>query len=217
MGDDEEIMEFMNNYSDLSTDRGFQFEFTCGRCGSGYKTRFKGYAAGTVAEILDGAGGIFGGILGQAADIGERVRSAGWQKARDEAFQEAMEEIKPKFVQCPRCNAWVCRKRCWNQKRGLCKDDAPDLGVEMSAAQAERSVEEVHAHAAMAEEDKKLGKENWRETIRAVCPECEEPLEGNARFCPSCGAQLKKKAVCPECGEKVNPKAKFCQGCGAKL
>ena len=37
----------------------------------------------------------------------------------------------------------------------------------MSAAQASRSVEEVWAHAAMAEEDKKLAQGNWRETIRA--------------------------------------------------
>lgn len=55
---------------------------------------------------------------------------------------------------------WVCRKGCWNDKKGLCKGCAPDLGVEMAAAQAQRSVEEIHAHARMAEEDKKLSEEN---------------------------------------------------------
>ncbi len=34
-------IEFVRNYSDHSTDNGFQFEFTCNRCGNGYKTPFK--------------------------------------------------------------------------------------------------------------------------------------------------------------------------------
>ena len=29
-------IEFTTNYSDLSTDNGFQFEFRCNRCGNGY-------------------------------------------------------------------------------------------------------------------------------------------------------------------------------------
>lgn len=44
----------------------------------------------------------------------------------------------------------------------------------MSAAQSSRSVEEVWAHAQMAEEDKNLSVENSKETIRATCPECGE-------------------------------------------
>ncbi len=46
---------FSNNYNDLSTDRRFQFEFLCDRCGSGYRTKFITYAAGTVAGALDAA------------------------------------------------------------------------------------------------------------------------------------------------------------------
>lgn len=42
----------------------------------------------------------------------------------------------------------------------------------MSAAQANRSVEEIWAHAQMAEEDKKLGEESWKDVIRASCPKC---------------------------------------------
>ncbi|HPF43586.1 MAG TPA: zinc ribbon domain-containing protein, partial [Syntrophomonadaceae bacterium] len=116
----------------------------------------------------------------------------------------------------PRCSSWVCRKSCWNNNKGLCKQCAPDLGVEMSAAQASRSVEEVWAHASMAEEDKKLAAENWRETIRASCPQCEAPLAANAKFCPECGAQLKTKAFCTECGCELKPGSKFCAECGAK-
>jgi predicted amidophosphoribosyltransferase len=79
---------------------------------------------------------------------------------------------------------WVCRKGCWNKNKGLCKECAPDLGVEMAAAQASKSVEEVWAHAAMAEEDKKLGTEVWREGIQASCPNCEAPLASNAKILP---------------------------------
>ncbi|MCC7355679.1 MAG: zinc-ribbon domain-containing protein [Anaerolineae bacterium] len=210
-------IEFVSNYRDLSTERGFQFEFTCNRCGTGYRTPFKASALGTATSVLDAANSLLGGIFSSAANISERVRSAAWQKAHDEAFAAASAEIKPSFVQCPRCSSWVCRKSCWNTKRGLCKDCAPDLGVEMSAAQASRSVEEVWAHAAMAEEDKKLGKEQWRETIRATCPNCEAPLATNAKFCPECGTKLKTADKCAKCGAKLTPGAKFCPECGEKV
>jgi hypothetical protein len=209
-------IEFVSNYNDLSTDRGFQFEFTCNRCGSGFRTPFRAWAVGTASSMLDAASSLFGGVFSSAADIGERARSAAWQKAHDDAFRAALNEIRPNFVQCPRCQTWVCRKSCWNTKRGLCKECAPDLGVEMSAAQASRSVEEVWSHAAMAEEDKKLSEENWRETIRATCPECEAPLATNAKFCPNCGAAVKKATHCSQCGAKLQPGAKFCADCGAK-
>jgi hypothetical protein len=211
-----EKIQFTRNYNDQSTDRGFQFEFYCDRCGSGFRSQFKTWATGTVSEVLNVAGGFLGGILGGAADVGERVKSAAWERAHDAAFQEAMAELKPDFVQCPRCSSWVCRDSCWNEKRGLCKECAPDLGVEMSAAQASRSVEEVWAHAAMASEDKKLAAENWRETIVASCPKCGHSLEVNAKFCPSCGEKLKGGAFCSECGAKLQPGAKFCAECGTK-
>jgi predicted amidophosphoribosyltransferase len=69
----------------------------------------------------------------------------------------------------------------------------------------------------MAEEDKKLGAENWRETIRATCPECGKPLAANTKFCPECGAKVKSSTHCTECGAKLQPGAKFCGDCGAKV
>jgi len=132
-------IEFTSNYSDNSTDRGFQFEFNCDRCGTGFRTRFQPFAAGTISSALDTASNLFGGIFNSAANVGEQVRSAAWQKARDDAFVKAVEELKPDFVQCPRCSTWVCRKSCWNTQRGLCKECAPDMGVEMAAAQASRT------------------------------------------------------------------------------
>ncbi len=214
MGDQ---IEFVHNYDDQSTDRGFQFEFRCDRCGNGYRSRFTPFVAGQVSGVLDAASSLFGGVFSSAANVGERVRSAAWQKAHDNAYLTAQEEIKPNFVQCPRCQAWVCRKNCWNIKRGLCKECAPDLGVEMSAAQASRSVEEVWAHAQMAEEDKPLGAETWKETIVASCPQCGAALPGKVKFCPECGAKIGAAAHCTECGAKLAPGAKFCGECGTKV
>ncbi|HOF89599.1 MAG TPA: zinc ribbon domain-containing protein [Armatimonadota bacterium] len=207
---------FTSNYSDLSTNRGFQFEFNCERCGNGYRSRFKASTLGGVSEALGAAGSLLGGIFGNAADLSERVRSANWQKARDAALEEAIREITPEFIQCPRCSNWVCRKACWNQQRGLCKHCAPDLGVEMSAAQASHSVEEIWAHARMADDDKHLTADDWRGTIRASCPHCEAPLGSNAKFCPECGAKLGAEH-CPGCGGKLAPNAKFCAECGQQV
>jgi len=210
-------IEFVNNYKDLCTQKGFQFEFYCDRCQSGFRTRFKSSATGALTDLIGAAGSILGGIFGQAADVSERVHSASWEKAHDNAFAAAVEEIKPEFIQCPRCTKWVCRKNCWNMKKGLCKECAPDLGVEMAAAQSSRSVEEIWAHAKMAEEDKKLSEKDWRDGIRATCPECNEPLPGNVKFCPSCGAKVKDIGFCSTCGAKLAAGAKFCPDCGSKI
>jgi membrane protease subunit (stomatin/prohibitin family) len=210
-------IEFTRNYSDLSTNQGFQFEFYCDRCGTGYRTGFQASALGTVSNALDAASSLFGGLFGQAANLGERARSATWEKAHDEAFVKAMEELKPDFVQCPRCSSWVCRKSCWNTNKGLCKNCAPDLGVEMAAAQSSRTVEEIWAHSKMAEEDREMLKEeSWRAGVRATCPNCNAPLAANVKFCPECGAKIQAQTHCTQCGAKLSPGAKFCGECGAK-
>lgn len=209
-------IEFTTNYSDLSTDNGFQFEFRCERCGNGYRTEFDTWSMSAATNVLDGASSFLGGIFSQGADAAQQVKSAAWEKASDKAFRKASEDVRPKFVQCPRCSAWMCREKCWNEKKGLCKQCAPDLGVEMAAAQADKSVEEVWAHAKMSEEDKHLTEQDWREGIVASCPKCGAPQESNARFCPQCGNDLKAAKHCTQCGAKLQPGAKFCAECGAK-
>ena len=212
-----EKIEFTSNYSDNSTDRGFQFEFNCDRCGTGFRTRFQPFAAGTISSALDTASSLFGGIFNSAANVGERVKTAAWQKARDDAFVKAVEELKPDFIQCPRCSSWVCRESCWNTQRGLCKKCAPDMGVEMAAAQASRTVEEIWAHSKVAEDDREMLKEeSWRAGVRATCPQCNAPLAENAKFCPDCGAAIRAERFCTNCGAKMKADAKFCPDCGTK-
>jgi len=211
-----DLIEFGGNYTDLSTDKGFQYEFHCQRCNTAFRTRFQTSAAGTASSVLEAASGFLGGIFSKVADLGESVRSSAWEKAHDDAFSKAWDEAKENFYQCPNCTKWVCKKSCENTKKGLCKDCAPDLGVTMAAAQSEKSVEEIYAHAAMAEEDKKLGAENWRDGIRATCPQCGATQATNAKFCAECGASV-KAAHCTQCGGKLAPNAKFCPDCGGKV
>ncbi|NLI70090.1 MAG: hypothetical protein GX364_04415 [Firmicutes bacterium] len=49
----------------------------------------------------------------------------------------------------------------------------------------------------------------------ATCPECNKQLAEDARFCGSCGAEIKKTIVCRSCGAKVEAEFFFCQNCGA--
>jgi len=213
----DEKIEFTRNYHDQSTNEGFQFEFVCDRCGSGFRTEFDGFAVARVAGGLQTASNLLGGLFGRAAQLGEDVRSAAWEKAHDKAFREAATKLKPDFRQCPRCSAWVCRQQCWNDAKGLCKNCAPDLGVEMAAAQSSRTVEEIWAHSKMAEEDREMLKEeSWREGATASCPKCEAPLPAKTKFCPGCGARIGEATACAKCGAKLEAGAKFCGDCGSK-
>jgi hypothetical protein len=67
-------IEFTRNYSDLSTDKGFQFEFFCDRCGTGYRTSFQPFVLGTVSSALDAASSLFGG---QPTSANEHARQPG--------------------------------------------------------------------------------------------------------------------------------------------
>jgi rRNA maturation endonuclease Nob1 len=200
------LIKFVQNHSDLSTDRGFQFEFQCDRCGTGFQTTFQASATGIMSEVLDTASGFLGGIFGNAADVGRRMHSVAWERAHDKAFAKAVEEVRPSFAQCPKCVQWVCREACWNESRGLCKECAPDLGVEQAVAESEVDVEEVRAAARTSKS---------RSTV-ASCPSCGASVSKGGKFCPDCGAALSAEKHCTDCGTKMPAAAKFCPDCGAK-
>ena len=208
------LIKFVRNYNDESTDRGFQFQFYCDRCGTGYRTPFKASGTGIASEALDVAGNLLGGFLGGAADVGRHIHSASWERAHDAAFGDAVEQIKPHFRQCPSCSTWVCTDQCWNSKRGLCKECAPDLGVEMSRMQAQAAVSEAQeaAHAASSE---KVTARDFDQVVRAVCPRCGAAVS-SGKFCAECGAPLAAEKFCTECGGKIAIGAKFCANCGAR-
>jgi len=209
------LIKFVRNYDDLSTDRGFQFEFYCDRCGTGYRTHFQASATGLVTEALDVASGLFGGVLGSAADVSERVHSAAWEQAHDKAFAAAVEEIKPNFIQCRRCTQWVCREMCWNAERGLCKECAPEVEAAYAAAQVEATIEQGREAIRETEYVSAEDKERLKEAVMAACPKCGAEVSGG-KFCPECGAPLKTERFCTECGGKIPATAKFCPECGAE-
>jgi len=207
-----ELIEFVSNYDDESTEHGFQFEFYCDRCGSGYRTSFDASASGIASEALDVASGLLGGMFRKADQVGDRIHSATWEQAHDKAFNKAVKEVKPHFRQCPRCSKWVCIKKCWNEPRGLCKDCAPDLAVEMSAAQSEAAIQDARekAHAAKSE---RVSEEEFDEVIKATCPQCGAPVSGG-KFCSECGAPLETEKTCSHCNSQIPIDAKFCPECG---
>jgi hypothetical protein len=205
------LIQFTRNYTDHSTDRGFQFEFFCDRCGNGYRTQFVGSTTGAISNVLDSASSLLGGIFGSAANVADNVRSAAWQKEHDAAFQAAIETARPRFTKCKRCGQWVDGD-CWNGPRGLCKDCAPDLEEEYSAAQVQAAVEDAREKA---REVDYVSAEKFKQTVAGTCPHCGAQLAGG-KFCPECGQPVAKKKFCTECGHEVAAGVRFCPECGAK-
>ena len=205
------LIQFTRNYRDLSTDAGFQFEFYCDRCGNGYQTEFQASALGTVTSALDAASHLFGGVFGGAANAARNVRSAGWEKAHDNAFNESVEAARPHFHKCKRCGHWV-DEDCWNRTRNLCKDCAPDLQEEYSSIQAEAAVQDAREKA---NEVDYVAADQFKQAIVASCPHCGANVSGG-KFCPECGKPLAAEKFCKNCGAKMDAGARFCAECGTK-
>jgi membrane protease subunit (stomatin/prohibitin family) len=49
------------------------------------------------------------------------------------------------------------------------------------------------------------------------CPECQNVITTDARFCAACGHQFLVYQQCPQCGKNAPPHAKFCSSCGCTL
>lgn len=207
------IIQFTENFQDLSTDRGYQFKFFCDKCHNGFMSSFQTSVAGVAGGLLHAAGNIFGGILGQAGSSAYEVQRAVAGKAHDEALKKAVEEVKPLFKQCSRCGKWVCPQNCWNPKRGLCMDCAPDVEREMAAAQAQATKDQIWEKAQTTDYVKNI--DMTEETV-VVCPECGAKTQAG-KFCPECGGKLRAKVACPKCGTEVEEGTKFCPECGEKV
>ncbi|GAC1371841.1 MAG: hypothetical protein NVSMB30_11900 [Hymenobacter sp.] len=57
------LIQFVANHDDLSTDKGFQFKFYCDKCHNGYMSRFRTNALGMAGSLLNAAGSLFGGFF----------------------------------------------------------------------------------------------------------------------------------------------------------
>jgi hypothetical protein len=167
---------------------------------------------GTAGSLLRAAGGLFGGILGQAGNSAYEIQRAVAGKAHDDALEEAVAEVKPHFSQCVRCGRWVCNDVCWNAERGLCSNCAPQTEEEIAAAQAEAQVEQIREKTRARDQ---TGDLDLDRKMVARCPQCRAQTAGG-KFCRECGAILSARDECAHCHAKLAPKAKFCAECGAK-
>lgn len=207
------LIQFTRNHSDHSTDKGYQFEFFCDRCGNGFMTEFKPSAAGYAVSAMRAAGDLLGGVFGSAASSTYEIERAVQGPGHDKAFQAAVEEAKPNFRQCPKCTKWVCLVQCWNQKRGLCYECAPNVETEMAAAQAQLTIQQMQEKLKTQDMTKDL--DVTSEAV-ALCPSCGARTAGS-KFCPECGKPLHTKSECSRCGTKLEAGAKFCPECGQKV
>jgi hypothetical protein len=206
------LIRFTSNFTDHSTNNGFQFEFHCDKCGNGYMSPFEPSKLGMATGFLHAAGSLFGGIFGNAASGAEHVQDALRGKARDEALQRAVEQAKAHFKHCTHCGKWVCPEACWNEQRQLCEECAPNLAEETAVAQAQAQRDQIHEKARNAD---LVADIDVKREATAICPGCGAHC-GAAKFCPACGASLNPKVTCPRCGTERDAKAKFCPECGAK-
>src|SRR5262245_10116933 len=157
---------FTSNYSDLSSNRGFQFKFFCEKCGNGYLSTFKPNSLGMAASAAGAVSSFLGGIFGRAAQSAEQLQSMVAGPQHDSALRAAVEEISPLFKQCPRCGQWVCEPVCWNAKAGLCETCAPDLDEEIASAQAHAAREQAMESARAADF---IGKRDMARVVSVNC------------------------------------------------
>jgi Double zinc ribbon len=205
-------IEFSDNYQDLSTDQGFQFKFRCERCGDGFMSSFQTNTIGVAGSLLRGAGGLLGGIFGQAASGAYEIQRAVGGAQHDAALRAAVQEVKPLFRKCRRCGNWMCEGTCWNRAAQMCKQCAPLAEEEESSMRAEQVRTQVANDLSLEESARRSAKETQ---TAAKCPDCGTPTLGK-KFCPGCGKKLTAAtAFCGDCGAQLGPGARFCGECGA--
>lgn len=201
---------FTDNYTDLSSNRGFQFKFFCQKCGNGYMSTFKTNTLGAAASAASAVSSLLGGFFGRAAQGAEQLQAMVAGPQHDSALKEAVEEIRPLFKQCSRCGNWVCEPVCWNKKAGLCEGCAPDLDEEVSAAQAQAARDQVIEKAKAVDY---VGARDLSRVAAVNCPKCGAKTQGG-KFCPECGTTIAQKKKCAACGAEAEGTPKFCPECG---
>ncbi len=234
------MIEFVRNYTDHSTDRGYQFEFRCDHCNSGYMSSFDPSVIGAAGSLLQAAGSIFGGLLGSAGSTAYDIQRAIGGPAHDRAMQQAVTEVKQKFRRCQRCGKWVCAEICWNERAAQCTGCTPKYEQEVismrTQAQINATQEQLQAKALGTDyvseidmnPDAQVRINPGAQAPRLQQGSSEEGLQpafaangqpapvanvSASSHCTACGATLTGGKFCSSCGAAVAV-SKTCAGCG---
>lgn len=226
------MIQFVNNYSDLSTDKGYQFKFHCDKCGNGFMSKYQPSYIGMAGSFLNAASDLLGWGRSAGNSAYEVQRAVGGS-AHDTALQTAVEEGKQHFHQCSRCGKWVCPEVCWNDQANQCEGCAPRFDEEMAAAHAQAKADAMRQqlYEKAREVDYTAGVDlsanSYAASSQAVkpsaptetaCLACTYPIPPNVKFCPECGTPTKPvKPKCPSCNTETDVTTKFCPDCGTKM
>lgn len=214
------LVQFVNNYDDLSTDRGYQFRFRCDRCGNGHMSEFQTSVVGTAGSVLRVASDLFGGWFNSVGHSSYEIQRAVGGGAHDRALSAAVEEGKKHFRQCSRCGKWVCPDVCWNHSAGQCEECAPDFAEEFASshAQAKAAAVREQLQEKARTTDYVSGVDMSAAAIQTntgvKCAKCDKSVAG--KFCPDCGAAVARPRHCGQCGTALTAKTRFCPECGEK-
>ena len=174
---------------DMCSESGYQWEFRCTRCSTGYRSPFEQNLTGHGRSLLRMAGHWFGGKVATASYTMDSASSNRYGDGdganKNRHYAKAVEAMLPQFRQCRGCNRWTCAQQCWNEPAGQCLECAP-------------------ARQRPAQQPGK-----------AQCTSCG--AYGSGKFCPKCGAGLAVRHDCPQCGTPAVPGAMFCEQCGNSL
>jgi hypothetical protein len=188
VGIDEFVSDFLDPADDLSTEKGFQWQFCCPRCGEGHLSSFEYYdpgTAGLLAKSLKDTGmlGQLGGAVGEL--VGKTAYEAQRRAHREKALRRAVLEARLNFEKCGECLSWSCRDAsCWNADLKRCVQCATDGA---SGGPASRGGELPNDPFLM--QDAMLAAPPARPARRTTCQWCgagDQPGE----TCNRCGAQL---------------------------
>jgi hypothetical protein len=226
------MIQFVSNYEDLSTDKGFQFKFHCDKCGNGFMSRFQTSTLGMASSFLNAASNLLGWGHSAGNSAYEIQRAVGG-KAHDAALAAAVEEGKQHFHQCSCCGRWVCPEVCWNRQANQCEECAPDFDEQLASAQAQAKAdaarqqlyEKARNTDYVAGIEMSAGKQIAAPTAvkpqtgasKKSCSNCGHAV-GAAKFCPDCGTPAKTAEIsCRSCGFAPETPTKFCPECGGKM
>jgi|GEM_PF-76652 len=240
------MIEFVRNYTDHSTDRGYQFEFRCDHCYSGYMSSFDPSVIGAAGGLLQAAGSIFGGLLGSAGNSAYDIQRAIGGPAHDRALQQAVTEVKQKFRRCQRCGKWVCAEICWNERAAQCTGCTPKYEQEVISLRTQAQISATQdqlrekalgtdyvseidmnpdaqvrinpgAHVPQLPQSPSGG--GWQ-TVPAGQPAIAAPSQSGpwtpANTTPPPVANVSASSHCTACGATLTG-GKFCASCGAAI